>query len=198
MKFSDILEELEKQFAPAKFSSNLVSQAIKEVFPQSSSKLTGKLRHKYIFGIEPVSCDTSSQLSCNHAALLEIERTKNRELQERVEQLEQKVSEMTRVLDHQMGSVLQKGHQVVDGPDTDTVITELKSNAPDVYELMMILGKMNRNQTPRDDSINTEQRRAIMSMCTLLKARSARVKGVQLLISLMLIARATNRQVMLH
>ena len=48
-----------------------------------------------------------------------------------------------------MGSVLQRGHQVVDGPDTlehfhsfsiDTVITELKSNAPDVYQLMMILG----------------------------------------------------------
>ena len=72
VKFSDVLEELEKQFAPAKFSSNLVSQAIKEVFPQSSSKLSAKLRHKYIFGIEPVSCDTSSQLSCNHAALLEI------------------------------------------------------------------------------------------------------------------------------
>ena len=118
VKFSDVFEELEKQFAP---STNIVSQAIKEVFPQSCSKPSGKLRHKLIFGIEPVSCDTqmtSSQLSCNHAALLEIEQTKNRELQEQVQQLEQKVSEMTEVLDHQMGSVLRQGHEVVDGPDT--------------------------------------------------------------------------------
>ena len=91
-----------------------------------------------------MSCDTqmiSSQLPCNHAALLEMEQTENRELQKRVQQLEQKVSEMTEVLDHQIGSVLQQAHQVVDGPNTlehfhsfsiDTVITELKSNAPDV------------------------------------------------------------------
>ena len=75
------------------------------------------------------------------------------------------------------------------------MITELKSNAHYLYQLMVTLGKTERNQTP---GINTEQRRAIMSICTLLKARSVRVKGVQLLISLMLIARATNRQVMLH
>ena len=126
---------------------------------------------------------TSSQVCCNHAALLEIEQTKNRELQERVHQLEQKVSEMTEVLDHQMGSVLRKSLQVVDDPDTlehfdsfsiDTAITELKSNAPDVDQLMMIFGKTNRNWTPGDDSINTEQRCAIMSICTLLKARSVR------------------------
>ena len=58
-----------------------------------------------------MSCDTqmiSSQLACNHAALLEMEQTKNRELQEWAQQLEQKVSEMTEVLDHQMGSVLHK------------------------------------------------------------------------------------------
>ena len=52
----------------------------------------------------------------------------------------------------------------------DTVITEFKSNAPDVYQLMMILGKTHRNQTPEDDSIKTEQHRMIMSMCTFLKA----------------------------
>ncbi len=34
-----------------------------------------------------------------------------------------------------------------------------------------------------------------LSLCTLLNARSARAKGVQLMISLMLVARATNKQV---
>ena len=92
-----------------------------------------------------MSCDTqmtSSQVSCNHAALLELERAKNKELQERVHHLEQQVSAMTEVLDQQMGSVLQHGHQVVHRPDTperfdtfsiDTVIAELQSNAPDLY-----------------------------------------------------------------
>ena len=145
VKFADVVEELEKQFAPAKFSLYTVSQAIKEVFPQSCSKPSGKSRQKYIFGIQPVSCDTqmtSSKVSCNHAALLELERAKNKELQERVHHLEQQVSAMTEVLDQQMGSVLQHGHQVVHGPDTperfdtfliDTVIAELQSNAPDLY-----------------------------------------------------------------
>ena len=209
VKFADIVEELEMQFALAKFSSYTVLQAIKEVFPQSSSKPLEKSRHKYIFGIEPVSCEqmSSSLVSCNHAALLELERAKNREMQERVHHLEQQVSAMTDVLDQQMGSVLQHGRQVVHGPDTperfdtfsiDTVIAELQSNAPDLYQLVMTLAKTDRNRPSEDDGINAEQCRAIMSMCSLLKARSVRVKGVQLLISLMLIARATHRQVMLH
>ena len=37
VKFSDVHDELEKQFAPVKLSTNIVSQAIKEVFPQSCS-----------------------------------------------------------------------------------------------------------------------------------------------------------------
>ena len=63
----------------------------------------------------------SSQVLCNHAALLELEQTRNKELQQWVQKLVQKVSETTEVLDHQMGSVLQQGHQVVDGPDTGFV-----------------------------------------------------------------------------
>ena len=73
VKLSDVFEELEKQFVPAKFSANIISQTIKEAFPQSCTKPSGKLRHKFISGIEPVSCDTSNQVSCNHAALLELE-----------------------------------------------------------------------------------------------------------------------------
>lgn len=60
-----------------------------------------------------MSCDTqmsSSQVSCNHAALLELEQVKNKEMQERVRHLEQQVSEMSEVLNHQMGSVLQHSH----------------------------------------------------------------------------------------
>ena len=37
-----------------------------------------------------------------------------------------------------------------------------------------------------------------MAVCTLLNAQSVRVKGLQLMISLMLVARATGRQVHVH
>jgi len=76
--FADVIEELEKQFAPAKFTSNTASQA---VFPQSCSKRLGKSQHSFIFGIKPVTCDTqmtSSQVSYNHAALLELNKPKTR------------------------------------------------------------------------------------------------------------------------
>ena len=113
VNFADVSEELEKQSAPAKFTSNTVSHAIKEVFPQSCSKQLEKSRQTFIFGIKPMSCDTqmsSSQVSFNHAALLELEQAKNKEMQERVRHLEQQVSEMSDILDHQMGSVLQHSH----------------------------------------------------------------------------------------
>ena len=78
VKFADVIEELEKQFAPAKFTSNTASQA---VFPQSCSKQLGKSQHSFIFGIKPMTCDTqmtSSQVSYNHAALLELNKPKTR------------------------------------------------------------------------------------------------------------------------
>ena len=75
----------------------------------------------------------------------------------------------------------------------DAVIAEMKSLAPDLYHLFMQLGKTSRNVESHETS--TEQIEAVMSLCALLNARSMRVKGIQLLLSLMLMARSTNRQV---
>ena len=52
---------------------------------------------------------------------------------------------------------------------------------------------MQRNA--RDGARPDEELKAVMALCTLLNARSARVKGLQLMVSLMLVARATGRQV---
>ena len=104
------------------------------------------------------------------------------------------------VLDTEM-TVWNVGPDTCENFDTFSInmdITELHCNAPDAYQLVMALGMTDRNWASEDDSVTVEQLHAIMSKCTLLKARSVRVKGVQLLISLMLIARSTNRQVMLH
>ena len=47
----------------------------------------------------------------------------------------------------------------------------------------------------RDGARPDEELKAVMALCTLLNARSARTKGFQLMVSLMLVARATGRQV---
>ena len=73
------------------------------------------------------------------------------------------------------------------------VISELQSNCPELYKQ---LGSTQRNA--RDGARPDEELKAVMALCTLLNARSARVKGLQLMVSVMLVARATGRQVYMH
>ena len=91
------------------------------------------------------------------------------------------------------------------GPDTverfeqfsmSAVIAELQSSCPELYKLVQHLGSTQRNV--RDGARPDEKLKAVMAICTLLNARSARVKGLQLMISLMLVARATGKQVCIH
>ena len=53
---------------------------------------------------------------------------------------------------------------------------------------------MKRN-TDEADTLTQNEPKALMSLCVLANARSRQTKGVQLFISLMLIARAVNKQV---
>ena len=75
----------------------------------------------------------------------------------------------------------------------ETVIDEIKTNAPSIYQLFLELGDTRRNAI--DETTSAEQRKTIMSLCTIMNARSQRVNGLQLLLSFMLIARATSKQV---
>ena len=63
----------------------------------------------------------------------------------------------------------------------------------ELYKLVQQLGSTQRNA--RDGARPDEELKAVMALCTLLNARSARTKGLQLMVSLMLVARATGRQV---
>lgn len=47
-------------------------------------------------------------------------------------------------------------------------------------------------------STNTEEVKTVTSICALLNARSTRVKGIQLLINMMLIARLTSKHISLN
>ena len=214
MKFSDVHQELEKELEQ-KFSTNAVSQAIKDAFPLSYSKPAGKSRQKHVFGIVPLpgtsaSHEQSAASQCNVIDQLQAERTKNEVLQVQIQQLEMKVKELEQAqrasfvaedLSKQIGQVIQHGYQVLDGPNTlqhfqeFSVISELRAYAPDVDRLFMTLGETSRNITSDDSHPCVEEIRATASLCTLLKARSVRVKGIQLLLAFMLIAHATHRRV---
>jgi hypothetical protein len=94
---------------------------------------------------------------------------------------------------------------VIQGPDTidhlhefsiDSIISDLRQHSPDLYSLFLKIGNTRRN-TCDDKGLSTEDIKAVASLCTLLNARSNRVKGLQL-INLMLITRATSRQVSIH
>ena len=90
--------------------------------------------------------------------------------------------------------------QTVCGPDTyehfcqfslDAVISELKEQVPDIYDLFMKLANV---QSPSGEN-STKEVKAISALCSVLNARSSRVKGMQLLMSMMLIGRSTSKQV---
>ena len=102
----------------------------------------------------------------------------------------------------QADAIQQKGTIVAHGPDTleafdsfdiESILKELKAHAPDLYSLFKSLGNTRRNAT--SDEISVEDVKAISSLCYFLNARYVKVNGMQLLMSFMLIARATTKQV---
>lgn len=91
---------------------------------------------------------------------------------------------------------------IMHGPDTlerlqsftiDTVLAELHTYTPDILQLFETLGQTSRNIHGNDLAV--EQIKGLVSICTLLNARTHRAKGLQLLIGIMLIACATSKQV---
>lgn len=102
----------------------------------------------------------------------------------------------------QMDTLLQNGCQIIHGSDTpdhfpeftmDAVIGEVQSIAPDVYQFFAQLGTLiGTNQMMK---FLLKKRKVIMSLCTVLNARSQFANGLQLLLTIMLIARATSKQV---
>ena len=72
-------------------------------------------------------------------------------------------------------------------------VAELEKHSPELYQLFEKVGDTERNA--EGDEQSTEGVKAICSLCSLLNARSSRAKGLQLMMSLMLIARSTARQV---
>ena len=110
------------------------------------------------------------------------------------------------VLECEIQKILSNNGMVVHGPDSPEhlhafsiqgLIDELKQLAPTLLGLFVSLGDTKRNSvsTDPDETETRQDMKALLSLSTLLNARSQKVKGFQLFISMMLIARATNKQV---
>lgn len=102
------------------------------------------------------------------------------------------------LLMQQMDSLTQHGDQILHGPNTlarfpefsmKGITEEIHKHAHYVYQLFLHLRYTDSKETP------VEERKAIMSLCTILNAWCRQANGLQLLLSFMLIARATSTQV---
>lgn len=129
----------------------------------------------------------------------------NDDLHEELDGLRQREHSLvsTALLDSQIGRLLSSSLSVFHGPNTvehfeefsvDAVIADLQTNAPDVVQLFNMLGVTHRHDDG-DELVSFSQLRVMTSLTTLLKCRSIQVLGVQLLLTFMLIARSTSKQV---
>lgn len=192
MKFSDVSDELQHHFPDREYTSYETSRYIHQAFPNAESK-RGKGRQTYLLGLErkflPEPAGDTSSL------LMQIQ-----QLKDRVRELEK--DRLGEVFCRQADEIIQHKGIVTQGPvsleafnslDLHSIITELSTRAPDLFQLCMTIGDTSRNK--QEDEITTEEIKAVSAMCSLLNARSARTKGLQLLMGMMLIARGTSRQV---
>ena len=198
---SDIQQCFSQQFPSDAITPPQVGSLIKKAFPNAQSKRAGKERKTFIVGIE--QCGTSQSVQ----ALLQAEQARSEQLALQVKMLESKVRELERSthdpLSLQVEQIVHNGTTVLHGPDTTArfeefslaaVTDELRTTAPDLFSLINHLADSQRN-APSSSEVTGEQHKVVMSLCTLLNARSQQVKGLQLLISFMLVARATSKQV---
>ena len=139
--------------------------------------------------------DSKEQLRMMNSQLTE----RIKELECRIHQLEQAQWEFNSDnLLVELDALIQRNVAAYHGPGTvehlerfsmDTITAEFVQHAPHLYQLLCKLGQ---GQCQSDMQKSNQ---AIMCLCALMKGRSKMVLGMQLLITFMLIARATSRQV---
>lgn len=193
MKYSDVSDELQQHFHK-EYTAYETSRYICAAFPNTENKRCGKARQLHLLGLER-KC-TPEPVADTAGLLMQIQ-----ELKQRVTKLEEE-KKSGEIFCRQADELIQHKTVVTQGPatlaafyslDLHSIIAELRTRAPDLYHLCMTIGDVNRNQ--KKEEVTTEEIKAVSSMCSLLNARSARMKGLQLLMGMMLVARGTSRQV---
>ena len=200
IKFSEVSDEIKQQFPEKNFTQHGLSRLIQHTFPRAVSKRCGKARQVHLCGLERKSCESTPKeppLSSQNDLLVEIQ-----QLKDRIAELEMKSED---VLCRQADEIIQHKSVVSQGPisleafhqlDFESIVAEIRTRAPDLYHLFMALGDTQRNK--QKSEVTTEEIKAISGLCSTLNARSARLKGLQLLTGMMLVARGTSRQVCMH
>ena len=214
VRFAVLLELLQNKYSSSSITAIEARKIIREAFPHTISKRSTHQKATHIVGVElrPAPASASSSLQ---AAAPEPGPTRSRdELIERIQVLEGRVWELEKSRNdaisgfrnqsaREADQVISYNEQVFHGPDSaeniakfflDTLVDELRSQAPSLYGLLQDVGHTSRNESATE-SICTEELKTVASMCVLLNARTNRCNGLQLLMNLMLIARATNKQV---
>ena len=102
----------------------------------------------------------------------------------------------------EFNSLTSPANSIYHGPETssyfhqfslESLHAECKKHAPTALQLCQAIADVDRHESESD--IHQAQARVMMTMCSLVKSRSTRVQGVQLLNTMMLIARSTSLQV---
>ena len=95
-------------------------------------------------------------------------------------------------------------HSAYHGPDTlvhfdnlsiNGILNEFKLHAPELWKLLTTIAQTDMHSLDGEEEDLQDTAKVVVSLCTLLKRRSRRVLGLQLLMGFMLIARAINKRV---
>ena len=210
VKVSSIKNAIESHFS-RKYEHTTLSSIIHATFLSTDKKPASHDRTMHMFGMEEIPSEEvvlpdvededKEQLK---ARIRELENTVT-ELKLRVSQLEEQLQATltaTSSLTTQADLLLHDDLSVYHGPNKichfeefslESVRSDLKHNAPSLYQLFTSLSR----STAVGDQHNSEDddMKAITSLSVLLKSRSVKVLGLQLLIGMMLVGRATSRRV---
>lgn len=224
VRFSDVHQMILEAFPGNHTSSVEVAKLLRATFPSTESRRSTKGKKEMLYiGLERrCSGSTTSSVSSQDVTYslpmdvqLRHERSKVQMLTAKVQQLQLELQSAQQVASQSSSpslatvvmdefSLLVSGSGMLCfGPDSlehlesfslAGVIRDVRETAPNLYSLLCDLGDTNRNA--KDEVTTThEEIKALTSLCTLANARSQRAKGVQLFLSIMLIARAVNKQV---
>ena len=169
-------------------------KVLKLSFQASQNKrlCRGGVKQTYVLGFEVM--DTTQSQSDDREQLLQ-----------RIHELEERLTRYEK-FEHFLEDAEKMVSLSVDGqrgPDTlprlnhfsfDGVIKEFQMYAPKLYHLFRQIGDSEQHRSPQQSGL-TEEMKTVTSLYILLNARSQRFKRLQLLMSLMLVARGTSKQV---
>ena len=189
---------------------------MQEEFPSAEKKTYSSDRTMHVFGIEeiPVMTVNPGSPTTEEDEVKQQLRRRIQELEETVRTLEYRIKELEQrahdtspsVISAQIDALLHSNVAVCHGPNSiehfkefsmDTVSAEIKQNAPALYQLFQALCHnitMGESDS-RDEDHSQDDTKAVTSLSVVLKSRSSKVLGFQLLIGMMLVGRATNRRV---